>query len=194
MRRALAWPLVVPIALAGLVVGHAAAYRIVIPDAAARARELAQTGHGYSEHVPILLGLCSALLLVAFARRVAAAFYGTGSLPQLPGALALLPPIAFVVREYVERAIHQGDLLPALAVDPTFVVGLAIQIPFGVLAFLLARWLGDLAAIVGRRLAATLRPRFLRPVGRRPVSLRFDVPRVPALAHGYGDRGPPARR
>jgi hypothetical protein len=194
MGRLLAWSLVVPLAGVGLVLGHEAAYRIVFGDDARRARALVASGHSYSEHVTTLLGLCAGLLLVAFALRAAAAFRSRPVDRRLPAALALLPPVAFLAREYLERAISQGDVLPALALDPTFVVGLAIQIPFGVLAFLLGRWLGDLATIVGRRLASAPRPIVRQPLATRPLPLRFDAPLVPALARGYGDRGPPRPR
>ena len=50
--RPLAWPLALPLAIAGSQAAHAAGYALVEPHAHARAELLAETGHGYLQHLP----------------------------------------------------------------------------------------------------------------------------------------------
>jgi hypothetical protein len=194
MRRRVAWLLALPVAAAGLSGGHELAWRIAVPDGAARARELAQSGNGYAEHLPLVLGLCIAAFLLAFALRAHAAFRGTACAGAPAKTLALLPPLAFLLREQMERIGHGGDLFPGVFADRTFLVGFAVQIPLGLILLLLTRMLDALATSVGEVLAAAR----TRPV-LRMLELSFTrqgrtPPRIPVLARGYGERAPPSLR
>jgi hypothetical protein len=77
------------------------------------------------------------------------------------------------------------------ATQPTFVVGLLLQLPFAAAAYLLARLLLRAVRSLGRLFSATRRVRVLASAQPRPP-VRLVVPRVPVLALGYGSRGPPA--
>lgn len=191
-RLRLTWLLTVPIMAIGSLAGHTLAYRLVAPDAHAREHLLEQSGHGYLRYAPLFLALCASLVLVALALRAAAAF-GRRAGPRAPAwAFALLPPLGFVAQELLERFVHSGHLHLAAAVEPTFLVGLCLQVPFALAALLIARLLLGFADSAGRAFAAFPRPR-LR--GARTLFLTAPVaapPRIPALALGYGERGPPS--
>lgn len=192
-RRILAWLLAVPIAVAGMLAGHGAAWDVEVPDARARAQELAATGHGYSLNLPLVLGLVSAVLIVALALRARAAFRGRPAIDAPSKAFALLPPLAFVLREVAERVVHSGDLTAGTLVDRTLLIGLLVQLPFGLVALLVARALCTIATAVGCALAGSVRDDGTRAQPIYALPLETDLPRLTALALGYGERGPPAR-
>jgi hypothetical protein len=193
MRQRLAWLSTVPLMVTGLLAGHGLGYRLAIPDAHARADALAHSGHGYLGYTPLALTVCSGLLLVALAFRAVAGFRGTPSRPTASPALVLLPPLAFAVQEYLERLIHSGQVSWTVALQPSFLLGLALQLPFALAALLIAWALESVANAVGQALAATPpRPqvRLLFPV----PALVPAVPRPAGLARGYGERAPPLLR
>jgi hypothetical protein len=171
-----AWLVSLPIALAGCLAAHIAAYALATPDAAA------SHVHGYLAQLPLVGG--GALAVVLAGALWHALRERAGSRPS-PLMFAALPPLAFALQEHVERL---GN--PALVVlEPTFLLGLALQLPFGLLAWLLAR------AIL--RAAEALAALLVRPPWPwQPSPLRVDArghvhPR-PALATAGSERGPPA--
>jgi hypothetical protein len=98
-----------------------------------------------------------------------------------------VPPLAFTLQEHAERLAQ-----PALVVaEPTFLVGLALQLPFAALAWLLARAILRAADVLGAFLAE-------RPPRPRPhAPLRLTPPWVapsldPVPASSISQRGPPA--
>lgn len=190
-RRSVVWLLTLPLAVVGSQVGHALAYRLITSNEAERAHELAATGHAYLAYAPGALAVCSVLVLVALgvelkhvlaSRRLARA----SALP-----FAVLAPAIFVCQEHFERLLHDGVFPWDAAVQPTFVVGLLLQLPFAGAAYLLARLLLRVVRSLGRLLSAPPRPRVLASAQSR-LAVLLVVPRVPALALGYGSRGPPA--
>lgn len=190
-RRVLAWLLTVPIVIVGLVVGHAAAWRVAVPDAAERAADLSSTGHGYGQHLPIVLGASLALLIVGLVLRARVVVRGRTDIGAPTKVFALLPPLAFLLREAVERIAHGGDLAPGMLADRTLLIGLIVQLPFGLLALLVARALCTLASAVGRALAGAGRWTRISEIGIRLVPRDRELPRVAVLALGYGERAPP---
>jgi hypothetical protein len=175
--RVRALTIALPSILGGVLVAHWLAYRLLVPDPALRA-----AGHGYLAHAPLALGL---LLLAGFAVRV-----------MTPGAeagrawpFAVLPPAAFILQEELEALLHSGG--PA-APDRVLVAGLLLAVPFGLVAYGLARGLSAVADRIGVALRA--RRRRLRPVSRpRPAALVSTL-RPAALALAHPGRGPPAAR
>ena len=114
IRRALAWTLVTPLAAAGIIVAHAAADSLTGTP----------TGpvHAYLDHVPQIVAVLATIGLVGLAvqqRRV-----GSRSI----WAFALAAPVGFACQEHVERLIHTGEI-PWLLTTPSFLVGLALQVP-----------------------------------------------------------------
>lgn len=153
MRRRLTWLVALPAMLAGSQAAHALAYRLVFPDASVRLHVLALTGHGYLAWLPLALAVAGALGLVGFAFAVGDVARGRHVRELTPAAFALLPPVTFVVQELVELSLHTGTVGWHAFAEPTFLPGLALQLPFALLAYLAARLLLRAAVRLGRALA-----------------------------------------
>jgi len=177
--------------LAGSQVAHVLAYRVVYPQAGVRLHALLQTGHGYLLLLPLAAGIAGAVVLVSLALSVVDAARGRGVRSLPPWAFALLPALAFALQEYVERWLAWGFLPWHAAAEPTFLVGLALQLPFAALAYLAARLLLRTAASVGRRLAAAPRRPRLAPVSLPGPVVSPLPPLSSVLSRGLGRRGPP---
>jgi hypothetical protein len=189
-RTRLPWLVAVPLMVAGSVSAHELGYWIVTPGATARARVLAETGHGYFEYLPLLLGVLAALLVATLALRVSrAARAGTGGPPAW--LFFVLPLLGFAAQEHLERLLHSGALPFDAALDPTFLVGLALQLPFALAALAVARALVAGAERLGDALAGDRRPARARPAAVPSPGPALELPRIAALALGYAERGPP---
>ncbi len=162
MRRiALVLLLTVPLTAAGTLTAHAAAYALLGAPS--------EGVHGYLAHLPQLLAILALPVLLALA------IAGRARAPRA-WPVAVVALAAFVVQEHVERLAHTGEL-PFLLDRPVFLLGLALQLPFALAAWLLARLLIRVAG------ALRLRPR------RSPRIL--DVARPSSRP---ADRTPPGRR
>ncbi len=181
----LPWLLALPLLAAGSLFAHSLAYALVEPGAAERARLLRSTGHGYLAVAPILLGGCAALVLAAIAAYALRGRRGRVS-PAPAWPLALVPLAGFALQEQLERLMSGA---PLDALEPTFLVGVALQLPFALAAVLLARRLARAAESVGRALA--LAPPRLRPRGARARAPRGVLAARPVLAFAQPKRGPP---
>jgi hypothetical protein len=192
MRRSLAWLVAVPLMLAGSQVAHVLAYRIVYPQASVRLRDLVETGHGYMSALPLALGVAGAIVVLSFVAAVADAARGRGVRPLPVWAFALLPVVGFGVQEYLERWLAWGFFPWYAGLDPTFMIGIALQLPFGALAYLAARFLLRSAKRLGRRLARVTPPRtrLAPPVAFLPVAQPLP-PLSSLLSRRLGRRGPP---
>jgi hypothetical protein len=182
----LAWLLSLGLAAAGGLVAHAVAYRVAEPHDERREHLLEETGHAYLD--PDLVGsLCVALVLVGFAGRVLA---GTGRAgrPSL-WLFALAPPVGFALQEHAERALHHDTLLLA-ALEPTFLVGLVLQLPFALAALLAARALFAAADAVARHMGSPPRSR-LAPDASLALPGTYWIPSSPTLIGARGQRAPP---
>jgi len=190
MRRGLAWLVALPTMLAGTEAAHALAYRIVFPQDHVRVVALAVSGHGYLTWLPLalglagaaaLVGLCSAALDAAHRRTVRA-------LPAV--AFGLLPPLAFALQELLELSLHTGTFAWHVFAAPTFLPGLALQLPFALLAYVAARLLLRAAVRLGELLtrAPRLRTTAVFANDCNLVETRFRTsdasPRAPPLVAG----------
>ncbi len=170
-RRLLAWGLVTPVAAAGILVAHALAYRLTgtAPGPV----------HGYLEHGPQVLAILATIGLVGLA------FQERSLGRRSPWAFALVAPLGFVAQEHLERLAHTGEL-PWLFTTPTFLLGLALQVPIALLGVRAARRLaGSLTA--AHRARSLARGEAWLPLSERPQS----HPRVVLHARPTG-RGPPS--
>jgi len=134
-RRMLAWGLVTPVAAAGILVAHALAYRLTgtAPGPV----------HGYLEHGPQVLAILATIGLVGLA------FQERSLGRRSPWAFALVGPLGFVAQEHVERLAHTGEV-PWLLTTPTFLLGLALQVPIALLFVFAARRLAGSLAVAHR--------------------------------------------
>jgi hypothetical protein len=192
MRQRLAWLSTAPLRFGGLLAAHSLGYRLAIADPHARADALAHTGHGYIGYAPFALAVCLGVLLAALVQQGAAGFRGERRRAATSPLIVVLPPLAFVIQEFLERLIHVGHVPLTLVLQPAFLIGLALQLPFALAALLVAWALDSAARAVGRALAARPRPTFPAFV---PVPARVaTAPRLAGLARGYGERAPPFPR
>jgi hypothetical protein len=168
------WVFVSAAAVAGVVLAHAVAYALVLPDAHARSEQLQATGHGYWG-VAVYLALALGAVAVARAVVSGAADEGSRAGPT-PGAgfgpLAVRQVVFFALVEVSERAVV-GAPVGGLWRQPAFVVGLVVQVAVaGVIAVLLRQ-----AETLAARVVAALgdphhrghrRPRWWVPAGQLP--------------------------
>lgn len=178
--------------LAGLLAAHALGYRLAISDPHARADALAHSGHDYFSYVPFALTVCLGVLLAGLALQALSAFRGEPRRPATSPLIVLLSPVAFVAQEIVERLAHTGEVSLMIAVEPAFLIGLALQLPFALAALLLAWALDSAARVVGHALVSAPRPTF-HVLAPAPVRVSA-APRPAGLARGYGERAPPLLR
>jgi hypothetical protein len=190
-RSAAGWLLMLPLMVAGSQLAHVIAYRLVYPEAHLRLRELLATGHSYMGYMPLVLGIGAALELVAFGSLVVDGVRRRRRVILSPWAFALLPPLGFVLQEFLERRLAGASFPWWMVLQPTFRIGLLLQLPFALAAFLIARLLSRVAD----RVASVLRARSQRPlrVGLRArwVAAVAWLPRPGVLADGHAGRGPP---
>jgi len=193
MRRGLVWVVSVPLLVAGTEAAHALAYRIAYPDPVERSYALAASGHGYLAHLPLALAVGLALAGCALALHGSRARRGALLDSTVPArAFAVLPPVTFALQEHLERLLHGGGIPFDAVLEPTFLLGVVLQLPFALLAYLLVRLLLGAAERIGVRLRPAPRRAPSRPATRRrppPVAL----PRLAPLAAGASGRGPPGR-
>jgi len=193
-RRSLVWLLSVPLMLGGTEAAHQLAFRLAYPGGWERAQALQESGHGYFSWLPVVGGIGAALAfsaLVVHGRHAATGGRPTDA-PRL-SRFAALPLLAFAVQEHLEQLVHTGTIT-GVAAQPTFMLGLLLQLPFAAAAYLLARSLLRAARRVGVALTRTKarRRRPLLPVRFRLAPGLEVLPlRAAALAGGHAERGPP---
>lgn len=186
------WLLALPLMAAGSLAAHVASYRLAIPNAHTRARDLQDSGHAYLEQLPLLTALIGAPALVGLGFAIFGVANGRGRPRLAAWPFALLPPLCFGMQEHFERFMHSGAFPWDAGLERTFLLGLLLQGPFALGAFLLAR--GMLVGIDAVRHVFARRP--ARSLSRQP-RCAFPQPQVsllrPAvLALGHAERGPPA--
>jgi hypothetical protein len=190
MRRSLAWLIAIPLVLAGSQVAHVLAYRIVYPEAGVRLHALVETGHGYMSLLPVFAGVAGAVVALSLVASILDAVRGRGVRAVPPWAFALLPVATFAIQEYLERWLAWGFMPWYAAEQPTFLIGIALQLPFGALAYLAARCLLRTARRLGRRLSAASPPQ-LRSVDVLVPAAQPLPPLASLLSRRLGRRGPP---
>jgi hypothetical protein len=141
--------------LSGTEAAHWLAFTLVYPNAWERSQALQASGHAYFSYWPafaaIGITLVAASLLLQVRDHLRA---GVGSVIQpSPLMFAALPPLTFALQEHLEAVVHSGSIA-GVAESPTFVVGLALQLPFAGVAYLCARFLLRVAQFVARVLRA----------------------------------------
>jgi hypothetical protein len=192
-RRRIAWLLSLALMAVGGLFAHMLAYYLVAPHHHVRGQMLEGTGHSYFEHWPVCVSVCAVVVGVALLASVAARVRGGRPLRVPVWLFALVPPLGFTAQEHLERLLHTGAFPHAAALEPTFAVGLLLQIPFALAAFLIARTLLALAVALVETLRAQPRPALVSlDLELRPPIVASPA-RASALALGYGQRAPPVR-
>jgi hypothetical protein len=183
----LAWLLSLGLAAAGGLAAHGVAYRLAEPEHHEREELLEATGHGYLDPV-LAISLCLALVVVGFAGRLLAGAR-RGATPSL-WLFALAPPLGFALQEHAERMLHHDEVVLHALLEPTVLVGLALQLPFALVALLAARAL--LAAADALKSGLGSPPRFaFSPDAGLTVPAVVWSPSSPVLVGARGQRAPP---
>lgn len=194
-RRKIVWLLTIPLVLAGSQIAHDLAYRIAYPSASIRAHALAASGHGYLQDAMFGAMLGFGVVVFALLSRVVDIRRGADldavRIPLLP--FAALPLGIFVLQEHLERLVHDGAVPFSVVTQPSFGVGLLLQLPLGIAAYLLTRFLLEAAERVGH--ALRLRGARRRPADGTPDARPrlIELPlRANGLAAGFAGRAPPS--
>jgi hypothetical protein len=185
MRRRASFLISIPVAVAGSLLAHQVSYALQASDGVARARLLAETGHGYLVRIPLLAGVLMAVALGGLIREAVIRWKGTGR-TGLIWPIALIPPLAFFLQEHLERLLHDGRFPWHLTSQPAFLRGLALQIPFALLV------LGLATVIAGsvRRAVAAIREPVRRAVPRGRLVRSRATSRQRALRTFLGSAEP----
>lgn len=196
--RRLPWLLALPLMGAGSVAAHLAGYAVVPANASHATGEGGELGgfherasQGVAGHTVLLLGLATSLIGVACIRTLLARVRGRESRRLGAGCFFLLPLIAYSSQELLERILRAESFPFHAVLEPRFLLGLALQLPFAAAAFVLA-WL---LLVAGTRLLRFLgRPPRTAPHALTPrlwTPATVASPRVRALSRGHPLRGPP---
>jgi hypothetical protein len=174
------------VAVAGIVVAHAADYALAFPDPASRARVLSATGHGYWPVAVVVAVSCGALGLVLAARKGWRGALAGPSLSLTATRLAAGQVALFGVIETLERLAVGGHSLAFLA-SAQFALGVVLQVAVAVVAALLLRGV--------ERGANGLASRMRRPRRIGTERRSWTLPADDAVARWWGiagdARGPP---
>ena len=158
----------------------------------------AEGGHVYFASTPVLIAALVTVLAAGLVLCVAEGVRGSKRGLGPPAVVfAVLPPLGFLVQEHVEDLVRSGSLPGTLILEPTFLAGLALQLPFAVAALLLCRGLYFLGYALGRFLARGLvvatRVQTTLAMAARPRARSVTLIPPSVLGEGHGSRAPPAR-
>jgi hypothetical protein len=191
-RRRIAWVVSLALMAIGGLVAHALAYQLAASGSHAAHSPAHPNVHAYFAFWPICAAVCGTIVLVSLTASVFARTWASRPVSPPLWLFALLPPIGFVVQEHAERLLVTGSFPHAAALEPTFALGLILQIPFALTAYFAARMLIALAAAVTRRLRSEPHRRRMTIEPGRPRPVWISVVPISALALGYGERAPPS--
>jgi hypothetical protein len=185
------WLLVFALTVAGWISAHEVAYRLALSHPHGGGSDVSEHRHAYLAYGSLVIALC---LLIAFVCTAGLVARPDGLRPpsrRLLLLVVLLPPLGFALQEVTEGLLTTGALPYEAAAQPTFLLGILLQLPFALAALAVARVLFAFARCLARSVGEAGRPRLVS----LELSLRSVVearpPRLPALAFGYGERGPP---
>jgi hypothetical protein len=184
--------------VAGSVAAHAVGSLLASPAAIQGVAEayhgiesVGRTAQGALTFTPMLVGTLLALMLIGLAGRASATRRRHTSGSVTLSWFVLLPPLAYAIQEIVERLIHAESFPFNPMHEPAFLLALALQLPFGVLAFAIARFLLKVAEVVGRVLlagpASPVAQGQVPAIRPRAVAHRRSI----ALREGFSSRSPP---
>lgn len=186
MRKHAVWLVTLPVALVGIEAAHALANAAF---GAPGSEVLASEGSG-AGLIPLLAALALAAVLAGLAGRVADLWWAPRSSRAIALPFVLLPPLGFVVLELGE-ALARSPIEWEELLEPTFLVGLALQLPVALVGYLLARALLRLTDEVRQLVRrARRRPARLNPFSC--VTFPADDPLHGSLVSSVGlARAPP---
>ena len=190
-RLRIAWLACLALMASGSVFAHALAYKIAAPGHGSHAGMNHPQQSGIFPHAELCLAVCGAVALAILAASLFSRLRASRALVAPLWVFALVPPAGFVVQEHLEHALQTGALPLTAFVEPTFALGLVLQAPFALAAFVLARALLALAQALVECLRAAPRLRLVASEPSLLPALLAGAPPLSALASGHGQRAPP---
>jgi len=183
MRTRAARLVSLPLALVVIETGHAIGNALCgSPEGAAEIFEDVESG---SELLPLALALALASLLAGVVARATAGRAERDERRTVALPFAVLPPIGFALLELLEPLVHSGSVPVETFAEPTFLVGLALQLPFALGGYLLARALLRLGDELGELVGRAARPVVAPPP---PVRKTTPPPQRPRWSRRQGIR------
>lgn len=187
-RNRVAWLVSLPLCAAGMLLAHEVAWGFASHE------EHANAGHGYLEYGAILAALGMAAVFVGATAQLFQAV-GGGGVARSPSAsvFAVLPLVGFLIQEHLEHLVATRELEVSFFLSLPFLLGLALQLPFALAAFALARLILGFVQRVARAVGTLPR---LAALGSGSVLIpsSTDLPLRPALALRHAGRAPPRLR
>jgi hypothetical protein len=190
-----AWLVALPIAAASWLSAHCLAYLLVPPADSGTMHHHMDESHNWFGSMPVLVAAGVTVLAAGLVLCIGEGWRGRHGNSLAPSRVfALLPAAGFVVQEHLEQFLASDSVPYEVAIEPTFMTGLALQLPFALGALLLA---GGLSAL-GYRFG-WLRARAI-PAGpavdRQPIPVVSLIPpaRVAVssvLVRAHAPRAPP---
>jgi hypothetical protein len=187
----LAWLLAFVLTVAGWISAHEVAYRLALPHPHASGSDLVEARHAYLAYASLLVVLCLFIAVLCTAGLVLRPHGVRSPSGRLLLVFLLLPPLGFALQEVIESLLTGGLPFEA-ALESAFLVGILLQIPFAVVALVAARVFFAVARSIARRGEGPGRPKLVAFDLSQPLAAEAWPPRLPALAFGCGERGPPA--
>jgi hypothetical protein len=191
VNRSVSWLLTAPLLVTGLLAGHSLGYRWAVTDTNARAHLLEESGHAYFSYLPAILAVLLTLAAWSLADRARSAARGRRRASSPPLLVALVPPVAFLTQEVLERLLHTGHVHAAAVLQPAVLIGLALQLPIALIVLGLVWLLAEAADAVGRALSNRPPTRLAETVFFAPAE-RAVVPVRTVASRGWSERGPPS--
>jgi hypothetical protein len=191
VNRGVSWLLTAPLLVTGLLAGHSLGYRWAVSDSNARAHLLEESGHAYFSYLPAVLAILLTLMAWSLADRIGAAARGSRTSSSPPWLVALVPPVAFLAQEVLERLLHTGHVHTAALLQPAVLIGLALQLPIALIVLGLVWLLAEGADAVGRALGDRPPTRLAEVVFFAPAQRTVSPIRAVA-SRGWSERGPPS--
>jgi hypothetical protein len=190
----LVWPASLSVCVAGWLIAHSLAYRLVASVGEGDGALVEHSGHGQLAFSPYVMAVSVAVLVLALSGAVVAgvARRARAGVPLAP--FVLLPLVDFACHAGLEWLQHGGGVSFAAALEPVFGLGLALQLPLALAALLLVRAALAWAEGLGRGLTPRWCPRpraSAAPAPLRRLVASEHRPILPALASGCSERGPP---
>ena len=173
----------------GWLAAHTLSYRLVAPTDHEHEALLRASGHSYLAATPLVVSLLATLVVVGIVLRTLAR-----SSPLQPARRACLygavAPLAFAFQEHIERLAYSGALPLEASLEPTFLLGIGLQIPFALAAVAVARAIICVADTIRGASPPRRASRRLAIPSPRRARRSPSGPRSPLAERGAG-RAPP---
>ncbi len=185
MRRLWVWLLTVPLSLVGVESAHALGNALF---GSPTGDELFASQAAFRGDLGPTAAALAALVAIAVISRVTGSWSTGTRFRALP--FALLAPVAFLTLELAEAA-SAGHVGLAVFTAPAFSAGLALQVPFGAIAYVVARSLLRIGDAIRRVLRVACTRRRQSAVVFRGWFAAECAPRSTTFWSRRNTRGPP---